>query len=89
MYTYTMNENEKKENKMTYCVNCGFALESDEYLNVCLCCGAFSEMNAEELATYVPAVCGDADCYLTEEGMPNFDGECEHEAEYDALFPAW
>jgi hypothetical protein len=85
MYTYTMNENEMK-----YCVNCGFAMDDEwDYLNVCLTCGAFSAMNAEQLATYTPAVCGDDVCYLTDEAMPNFDGECNHEAEYDALFPAW
>ena len=87
MYTYTMNENEG--NKMTYCVNCGFALDTEDFLSVCQLCGVMSVLTEEELATYVPTVCGDADCYLTDEATPNFDGECEHEAEYDALFPAW
>jgi hypothetical protein len=83
MYTYTMNENEIK-----YCVNCGMSMEMPDYdlLSMCYACTAFSTKSVEYLSTYVPSVCGDDVCYLDHQGMPNFDGECDHEDEFYSVF---
>lgn len=64
-----------------FCVVCGF--ESDSvFASVCEMCAIASSLTPEQLATYVPSVCGDDVCYLDFQGMPNFDGECEHEDEF-------
>jgi len=72
-----------------YCVVCGFSMEMPEYdlVSVCYGCTAFSTKSVDFLATYVPAVCGDEECYLNFQGMPNFDGEtCSHAEEFYSVF---
>ena len=83
MYTYTMNENEMK-----YCINCGMSMEMPEFdlLSMCYGCTAFSTKSIDFLSTYVPAVCGNDVCYITSTNEMNLDGDCDHEADFYAVF---
>ena len=72
-----------------FCVACGFNIDSNDYKNVCLMCGAMSNLTDEQLDKYSVTVCGDDVCYLDYQGMPNFDGDCSHEEEFRSLIPAY
>jgi hypothetical protein len=56
----------------TYCVVCDWA--SDNGMTVCDTCALVHNLPTN----YVPMVCGNDVCYLDHQGMPNFDGVCEH-----------
>ena len=68
-----------------FCVVCGFKSES-KFASVCEMCAVLSSLSDEQLLSYVPSVCGDEDCYLDEQGMPNLDGECQHYQEFSEAF---
>jgi hypothetical protein len=70
-----------------YCVSCGFQLENGDYKCVCIACSGMTTMTVKELETYTPKVCGDSECYLDSDGMPNLDGECDHAHLFYELFP--
>ena len=65
--------------KNTYCVVCGWVSDNGE--NVCTTCHLMTGLSVN----YVPDVCGDNVCYLDFQGMPNFDGECEHLTMFEEL----
>lgn len=73
----------------THCVICGFILEdpSTDFVSVCYGCTAFSSEPDSFLATYVPAVCGDEECFSHADGMVNLDGKtCSHAEDFYSVF---
>lgn len=71
-----------------YCVGCGFVMEDPtiDLASICYGCSAFSTKSLEFLTTWVPATCGDDDCYTDKQGMPNLDGEnCSHAYEFESV----
>jgi hypothetical protein len=61
---------------ITYCVACAYT--TDNGMSVCTDCSNIHRIPVN----YVPTVCGDSDCYLDHQGMPNFDGDCNHYDQY-------
>jgi hypothetical protein len=77
------------ENKMNekFCVACGFILETDlDLASMCFSCSAFSTKSLEFLTTWVPATCGNDDCFTDKQGIPNLDGDnCSHAYEFESV----
>jgi hypothetical protein len=69
-----------------FCVACGFVLDMPEMdlASMCFSCTAFSTKSLEFLSTWVPATCGDDDCYNTN-GEMNLDGDCSHADDFYAV----
>lgn len=64
-----------------YCVGCGFDTESALFV-----CESCSVMNSVPTC-FVPATCGDDDCYLLPNGEINLDGvDCSHADDVHQLF---
>lgn len=59
-----------------YCVFCNF--DSECAFIVCENCSIIAEVPQ----TFVPATCDDEFCFVTANGELNFDGLCDHEAEF-------
>jgi len=55
-----------------FCVVCDYTTNNNK--SVCGDCATIHNLELD----YVPTVCGDENCYLDLQGMPNFDGECNH-----------
>ena len=75
-------------NEIKYCVGCGFILDDPEFDYKSLCCGciAFSTLTSAQAETWVPAVCGDDVCHITDDGEINLDGEtCSHSDDFYAV----
>ena len=71
-----------------YCVACGSVLDMPEMdlASMCFGCSAFSTKSLEFLSTWVPATCGDDDCFTDKQGIPNLDGEnCSHAYEFESV----
>jgi hypothetical protein len=62
-----------------YCVVCQWV--SDNGKSVCDTCHLMTNLPLD----YVPTVCNDSICYLDYQGMPNFDGDCEHSEMFYSL----
>lgn len=70
-----------------FCVGCGVSLVAGfDFKAVCKMCSSFFDLDVD-VATWVPSVCGDAVCYLDDQGMPNLDGNCSHESDFEKAFP--
>jgi hypothetical protein len=62
-----------------FCVVCDYTTDNNK--SVCDECSIIHNIPTD----YVPTVCGDENCYLDFQGMPNFDGECGHSEIFDSM----
>ena len=70
-----------------FCVGCGFVMDlpDSDLVSICYGCSAFSTKSVEFLSTWIPATCGDDDCYIDEQNQINLDGDCSHYKDFYAV----